>query len=62
MTTDQGTKRRFMALAPIPIVMLAIGARYAFESTGLPRLAGWAIVIGSLMTLAGYALAIRRAH
>ena len=60
MTTDQGIKRRLLALAPLQLVILAIGARYVLEDGGIPRLAGWALVIGSLLTLLGYALTIWR--
>lgn len=62
MTTASGMRRRLMALAPIPLFTLVLGARYAFEDGGIPRVAGWALVIGSLMTLVGYALAIQRAR
>jgi hypothetical protein len=60
MTTDQGVKRRLMTLAPLQLVILAIGAKYVLEDGVIPHLAGWALVIGSLLTLIGYALAIWR--
>lgn len=60
MATNKDTRRRLLALLPLQLVVFAIGLRYATEARGIPNLAGWIIVVGSLMMLAAYALAIWR--
>jgi hypothetical protein len=57
---DKGTRRRLLAMAPLQLVILAIGVRYVIEAGGIPQLAGWALVIASLTTLISYSLAIWR--
>ncbi len=60
MTTKTGVERHLMAMTLLWFVTLAIGIRYTFESTGIPRLAGLALIVGSLATLCGYLLAFLR--
>ncbi len=60
MARNKETRRRLLALLPLQLVILAIGARYAIEARGIPKLAGWIIALGSLITLAVYFLAIWR--
>ena len=62
MIADKNTRRRLLALLPLQLVIFAIGIRYALEAKGIPNLAGWIIVLGSLMTIAAYSLAIWRAR
>ena len=62
METKTSVTRRLLALTPLQLVILAIGVRYAVGSGDVPRLVGWALVAGALLTLIGYALAIRRSR
>lgn len=60
MDSDRSETRRLLGLVPLQIVILAIGIKYAVGSGNVPRLIGWILVAASLITLIGYALAIRR--
>lgn len=62
MEGDRDATRRIISLAPIQVVILAIGVRYAVGDGGVPKLIGWTLVAGSLITLIGYGLAIWRAR
>jgi len=60
MATERGVTRRLLGLVPLQLVVLAIGVRYAVGRGGVPHLVGWALIVASLMTLTGYALAVWR--
>jgi hypothetical protein len=62
MASERGVTRRLLGLVPLQLVVLAIGVRYAVGPSGVPHVVGWALIVASLMTLAGYALAIWRAR
>ena len=61
MEGDGGATRRIIGLVPIQAIILAIGIRYAVGDGGVPKLIGWTLVAGSLITLIAYGLAIWRA-
>lgn len=53
---------RLVALVLLQALIFGIGMRYVGGQGGVPKLIGWTLVIASLMTLFGFALAIWRAR
>ena len=54
------TGRQLAALIPLQLGVIIIGLRCAFIADGALRIAGLAIVLGSLMSLIGFSLAFFR--
>jgi hypothetical protein len=55
------TRRRLLSLVPLQLAVLLIGLREARRAALVPQIAGWLTIAGVLLTLIGYALAVRRA-
>lgn len=60
MAKPSDTARRALALVPLQLVILAIGVGELRCDAAVPRIIGWMLVVAVMLTLAGYALAIRR--
>ena len=62
MDANKDVTRRLVALTPLQLVILAIGVRYSLGSGGVPKVIGWVLVAGSLLTLIGYGLTLKRSR
>jgi hypothetical protein len=57
MPARPNTGQRARAILLLRLVVCAIGCRYVLTSTGVRYVAGWLLVVGSLLALIGHGLA-----